>query len=108
VGKMTNDMKKILPEFQAFLLERNLAPEKNIPFLAYWVGRFISFGRKHDIPTEAYKETAVMEFLDMLRSDDKIRDWQSRQADDAIKLYDFHLLGDNAGAISGALERVVN
>ena len=42
-GKIGKDMKEILPEFQTFLLERRLAPEKNIPFLAYWVIDFCLF-----------------------------------------------------------------
>jgi hypothetical protein len=34
-------MNELLPEFQKFLLERKLAPEKNISFFAYWVSRFL-------------------------------------------------------------------
>jgi hypothetical protein len=40
VVKSSDANREILPEFQKFLLERKLAPEKNIPFLAYWVSRF--------------------------------------------------------------------
>ena len=38
----------------------------------------------------------------MLRADEKIHEWQPRQADDAIKLYYCHYLGKSAGAISTA------
>lgn len=38
----------------------------------------------------------------MLSADEKIQEWQHRQADDAIKLYYFHYLGKSAGAISTA------
>lgn len=86
-------IKETLPDFQKFLLERSLAPEKNVPFLAYWVSRFLSFCRRRDISTDDYDETAVIEFLNMLREDEKILDWQPRQADDALKLYYFHYLG---------------
>jgi hypothetical protein len=41
MGIMANTSQKILPEFQEFLLERKLAHEKHIPFLAYWVSRFL-------------------------------------------------------------------
>jgi hypothetical protein len=41
--KVSKDRLELLPEFQKFLLERKLAPEKNIPFLAYWVSRFFEF-----------------------------------------------------------------
>lgn len=44
-----------------------------------------------------------MEFLDALRVDKKILDWQSRQADDAIKLYYFHYLGRTNSHISRAV-----
>lgn len=93
MAKSANDKNVILPEFQTYLRDRHLAPEKNIPFLAYWVSRFLTFGRKRDISTDDYSESAVIEFLDMLRADEKILDWQPRQADDALKLYYFHYLG---------------
>jgi len=31
---------EILPEFQKFLLEKKLAPEKNIFFYALWISKF--------------------------------------------------------------------
>ena len=51
MGNLANGINETLPDFQKFLLERSLAPEKNIPFLAYWVSRFLTFGRKKDIAT---------------------------------------------------------
>jgi len=60
---------------------------------AYWVSRFLSFVRRHDVSAEEYHETLAMEFLEELRADKRVLDWQSRQADDAIKLYYFHYLG---------------
>ncbi|MDP2156368.1 MAG: hypothetical protein Q8K68_01495 [Nitrospirota bacterium] len=90
MAKSANDKNVILPEFQTYLRDRHLAPEKNIPFLAYWVSRYLTFGREKDTSTDDYIESAVIEFLDMLRADEKILDWQPRQADDALKLYYFH------------------
>ncbi len=97
MGKVSEDKSKLLPEFQKFLLERKLASEKNIPFLAYWVSRFLAFSRRHDYSATEYLESAVLEFLDALRTDKQILDWQPRQADDAIKLYYFHYLGKTGG-----------
>ena len=37
----------VLPEFQEFLRSRSLAAEKNIPFYAYWVSRFLYFSDSH-------------------------------------------------------------
>jgi len=102
--KSEKDINVLLPEFQEFLLKRSLAPEKNIPFLAYWASRFLTFCRKRDISAEDYNEAAETEFLDMLRADDKILDWQPRQADDAIKLYYRHYLGKSGSQMAGALK----
>jgi len=104
MGNLAKGIKDTLPEFQKYLLERSLAPEKNAPFLAYWVSRFLSFGRKRAIATNDYNESAVIEFLDMLRADEKILDWQPRQADDAIKLYYFHYLGQGAPKLGDTLK----
>jgi hypothetical protein len=93
MGKLSNDGQKLLPDFQKFLLERKLVPEKNIPYFAYWVSRFLAFARNRDMPASEYREQAVIEFLDTLRADKRILDWQPRQADDAIRLYYFHFLG---------------
>ena len=49
MGKLANDLETILPEFQAFLRDRKLAPDKNIPFLAY-LGKPILFLDELDMP----------------------------------------------------------
>jgi hypothetical protein len=38
---------KILPEFQDFLIFRDLIPEKNIRYYAYWVRRFLAFSNNN-------------------------------------------------------------
>ncbi len=93
MGNLSKAAKETLPEFQKFLLERKLVPEKNVTFFAFWVSRFFDYARKRDISATEYQESAVIEFLDILRSDKHILDWQPRQADDAIRLYYFHYLG---------------
>jgi len=105
MAKSAKDMKEILPDFQQFLRDRRLSPEKNIPFLAYWISRFLTFMRKRDFASEDYNEPAVIEFLNMLREDEKVLDWQPRQADDAIKLYYFHYIGKSAVQVPAALKR---
>lgn len=102
VGKVSDANKNILPEFQKFLLERKLAPEKNVPFLAYWVSRFLGFARKRERTVTEYNETTVQEFLEVMRSDKRTLDWQPRQADDAIRLYYFNYLGKTGGQAGGA------
>ncbi len=66
MGKLSSATKETLPEFQQFLLARKLVPEKNAPFYAYWVSRFLDYTRKHELTATEYQEPAVMEFLDSL------------------------------------------
>jgi hypothetical protein len=84
---------KILPEFQRFLLEKKLVPEKNVFFYALWASKFFNYARKKQISSDSYQENSVSEFLEALKSDPHVTDWQIRQAGDAIRLYYFHYRG---------------
>lgn len=84
---------ELLPEFQKFLRDKKLAPEKNVFFFALWASKFFNYTRKKQIPAESYQESAVAEFLEALKSDPHLADWQIRQASDAIRLYYFHYRG---------------
>jgi hypothetical protein len=47
MGNLSNTKKTdIHPEFQTFLLEKKLAPEKNIFFYALWTSKFFNYARK--------------------------------------------------------------
>jgi hypothetical protein len=83
----------ILPVFQAFLLERKLVPEKNALYYAVWASKFLNYARKKQISPEKYQEKTVTEFIETLKSDTRLSDWQIRQAADAINLYYFHFRG---------------
>jgi integron integrase len=100
MAKLVNNKQNLLPEFQKCLLEKKLVPEKNVQFYAYWVNRFIVFARDKKIDPSSYQKPAILEFLDTLRSDNRIHDWQLRQADDAIRLYYFHYLGVSKNSVS--------
>ena len=104
MAKLSEANKNILPEFQKFLIERKLAPEKNVPFLAYWVSRFFGFTRRLEYPATEYNETIVQEFIETLRVDKRTLDWQPRQANDAIVLYFFNFLGKTGGQAGGVLK----
>ncbi len=82
-----------LPEFHKFLLDKKLTPENKTSFFAYWVTRYLSFARKQQVSADDYQEESITVFLDSLRADPRIKDWQPRQADDALRLYYFHYLG---------------
>jgi integron integrase len=91
----TSKVKKtgFLPEFQTFLLDKKLVQEKNVSFYALWASKFFNFTRKKQIDSSKYHETTVIEFIEALKSDPNMSDWQIRQAGDAIRLYYFHFLG---------------
>ncbi len=81
--------KQLLSEFQKFLLDKKFIPEKNIPFYAYWVNKFLYFSNNTEIlPADA----RIKKFLDQLSAKAEITDWQIRQAYDAIRLYLYHFL----------------
>ena len=85
-----------LPEFQEYLARRKMAPENQIPFYARWTGRFLRFSNAHqDKPVDLRIEM----FLDALKKDKKLQEWQVVQADNAVRLYIHHFLSE-AGNIS--------
>jgi hypothetical protein len=103
MSNLTRESFNVLPEFQRFLQERKLMKEKNAPYFAYRVSRFLTFARQRDIASDKYQETAVIEFLEMLQADKKVVDWQHRQADEAIRLYYFPFLGKSSKQLSGTM-----
>ena len=92
MGKIAKPLDNKLPEFQKYLLDKKLVPAKNVPFYAHWVTRFLGYVRKNELPTLEYQEAAVLGFLDSLKSDTHVLDWQYRQANDSLRLYYFHYL----------------
>lgn len=96
MGKTSAREQNILPEFQKFLLERKLVPEKNIPYFAYWVSRYLAFAEKKAVDMTSYQEAPVLEFVESLRVNPRIQEWQPRQADDALQLYYFHFLANSS------------
>jgi hypothetical protein len=74
MGNLSNTRNESLPESQKFLLEQKLVPAKNVTFFAYWVSRFLAFARKRDLSATEYQKSAVIESLDVLRSEKHIRD----------------------------------
>ncbi|KQC06885.1 MAG: hypothetical protein APR62_07375 [Smithella sp. SDB] len=75
-----NRKNDVLPEFQAFLLDKKLAQEKNVFFYALWASKFLNYSNKKQIPPDQYQENAVIEFFETLKSDSNVSDWQIRKA----------------------------
>ena len=73
----------ILPEFQRFLIARRLVPQKNVPFYAYWVSKFLYYSNNNEDPD---LDMRIRKFLKHL-GDKEVADWQIKQAQTAIQLY---------------------
>jgi integron integrase len=89
---MTNNL---LPEFQKFVAQRKLAPDNQIPFYAHWVSKFLRFSNAEQ---DKSLDLRIQMFLDALKKDKKLEDWQFTQADNAVKLYIHHFLPASGGA----------
>lgn len=74
----------VLSGFQDFLRSSRAIPEKNIPFYACWVGKFLSF---LELNKEVLVESRVEKFIERLRLDPQIADWQVEQAAKAVEIY---------------------
>lgn len=81
----------ILPEFQEFLISNKLAPERHAPFLAMWADKFLRFCENQ---CDANIELVIAQFLKSLESRDEIKDWQVKQAEQAVRLYLNHYNGN--------------
>jgi integron integrase len=91
---MKND---ILPEFQNFLISRRLVLEKNAPFYAYWASKFLVFSNRNE---NLGINLRIKKFLNHLKSQKNIPDWQIRQANEAVQLYVNHFLRGDASTLN--------
>lgn len=82
-----------LPEFQQYLLSRKLVPEKNAPYYAHWVRRYLAFSDRLEKMDE---EEMLQRFLDDLQSGQHMEDWQVLQAREAVQLYTSNFIGGNS------------
>jgi integron integrase len=81
------DLKNLHPEFQAFLRDRKMAPEKSIPYYALWVSRFL---KSVSTAPKGTVVSHVLPFIDTVKSDPNVQEWQIKQAEHALKLYFHH------------------
>jgi len=71
-------------DFEEFLSKLGTVPEDKIKFYIHWVRRFLKFC---NYQLENINTERVSQFLDSLDADEKIADWQVKQAADAVILY---------------------
>ena len=74
----------LLPKFQEFLLSSGFASRKHTPHYARWVHRFRMFSDKN---RNISMDLRVAEFIEQLRHDPKIAEWQIDQAETALRIY---------------------
>jgi integron integrase len=74
----------LVEDFEAFLSKLGTVPEDKIKFYIHWVRRFL---KSCNYQLENINTERVSQYLDSLDADEKIADWQVRQAADAVTLY---------------------
>jgi hypothetical protein len=73
-----------LKDFEAFLVKLGNIPEDKIRFYIHWVRRFL---RTCNYQLENINKERISQYLDSLEADEKIAEWQVKQAADAVNLY---------------------
>ena len=92
-----------LPEFQKFLVSRKLVPEKNASYYAYWANRFLAFSNNKE---NLSQDLQIREFLNHLRVQKDIADWQIKQAKQALQLYiENFLKSGHSTSFPGSLQK---
>jgi hypothetical protein len=84
-----------LPEFQKYLISHKFVAEKNVSYYAYWVSKFLAFSNNNKGLSQ---DLLVRKFLNHLRVQKDVADWQLQQAEQALRLYTEHLLKGNISA----------
>ncbi|GBD95238.1 MAG TPA: hypothetical protein ENG83_00345 [Nitrospirae bacterium] len=74
---------KVLPEFQEYLRTKSVFHEKYIRFYAHWASKFLSFSKSNGHLSYVLQ---VQKFLDFLKTQKNINDWQVKQALESSQL----------------------
>ena len=74
----------IIEDFEAFLSKLGTVPKDKIKFYIHWVRRFL---KSCNYQLENINAGRISQYLDSLDADEKIADWQVKQAADAVILY---------------------
>jgi integron integrase len=79
-----------LSDFQNFLRSKSLIQEKYIPFYAHWARKFLLFLKSSD---QLHQDLCIENYINYLKTQPSITNWQIRQADEAVRLYVYHYCG---------------
>ena len=88
-------------DFETFLSQQGNVPENKITFYVYWVRRFL---KSCNYKIENINKESVARYLDSLDADEKVADWQVKQAADAVILYAERFLKKSLQGIPTATE----
>jgi len=91
----------LLPEFRNYLLSNNIVPQKKIQFYAYWASNFMAFSKRNK---GMNMDITIQSYLNHLRSNDQIADWQLKQAEEAVLLYINHYSANNSELVKKSVE----
>jgi integron integrase len=78
-----------LPEYQQRLTEKRLVPDSQVKYYARWVSSFSAFCAKAGKPVA----DCLPLFLEWLQKSPNVKDWQLRQAENAVILFFQHFGG---------------
>jgi integron integrase len=81
---------------------RRIVPDNQIPFCARWASKFLAF-----LNNNAFTKTdsALIQFVDFLKKNNDLQDWQIKQAENAVRLYiDNFRAGDGAKVLPEAAQ----
>ncbi len=90
-------LSKVLKEFGEYLNRKQLAPKKTQPHLVRWARDFLRFAGKY---RGLSFEEAMASYLQDLGKRQEIKDWQVRQAADALRIYRYQFRAEKPGAES--------
>ena len=73
-----------LGDFETFLSKLGTIPDDKTKFYVHWVRKFL---KVCNYQVENINTQRVSQYLDSLDADEKVADWQVKQATDAVILY---------------------
>lgn len=79
---LANDLQ--LDEFAEYMLTRSLCKEQHAKFYVFWVKSF--FRESKNWKPDAW-DVLLQQFVNLLRDDANVEDWQVSQAERAVRLY---------------------
>lgn len=75
---------ELLRDFEAFLVNLGSVPQDKVKFYIHWVWKFL---KSCHYQLDSINTESLSQYLDSLEADEKIADWQVKQATDAVILY---------------------